>query len=582
MLDIRYDQRGNKLVLTNRGESTPRPILRWSIALGVFVFVCALAMVAPVSTTESELTPSWYSIVPALLAIVAAIASGRIIPSLIGGIVVGGVLIAAPNSLALSPITGPWEALLLARDSVADLGNVRVLVFVTLILTTITIIGASGGLLGLVRLLERFARGRRSTQFTTAVMGLVLFIDDYANAMIVGSTMRSPSDAHRISREKLAFIVDATSAPIAGLAFVSTWVGYEIGLFDDLSKSLVLGREGIELLFQALPYRFYCIFLLAFVFVQIALRREFGPMRHAEQEALEDSETTHGDSSPDIIVSTKIASGAAALLPIGTLLGVVLGGVWVDGGGPSLLRADVFSLFRVTDWQSVVANAGSFSMWLVIGGIAGLIMALICARQFGGLDASALATATGAGLRRSLFPCTVLVCAWSLKNACKGLGTDDYLVALLADQVAPQYFAAIVFLLASATAFATGTSYGTMGILLPTATPVAYALEGGELGVVTVATLAAVLDGAIFGDHCSPISDTTIMSSAGTGCDHVQHVKTQLPYALSVAGIALVCGYFVSGVGVSPLVGYGLGLAAVAAVLMLFGRRLDDTPERVV
>jgi Na+/H+ antiporter NhaC len=557
-------------------------VLRWSIAGGVFAMVCVLAMFAPVSVSEDEPAPRWISIIPALLAIVAAIASGRIIPSLVAGIVAGGVLITAEQSIPLSPITGPWEALLLARDALTDLGNLRVLIFVALILTTITIIGASGGLVGLVRSLERFARGRRSTQLTTALMGLVLFIDDYANAMIVGSTMRSPSDAHRISREKLAFIVDATSAPIAGLAFVSTWVGYEIGLFDDLSQTLVLGREGIELLFQALPYRFYCIFLLAFVFVQIAMRREFGPMRRAEQAAIDGESTSPELSNGDPTENGVAASSGAAILPIGTLLAVVIGGVWINGGGLTLLRADMFSPFRVSAWQSIIADAGSFSMWLVVGGVGGLAMALICARTFGRLNTRALGTATGNGLRRSLFPCSVLVCAWSLKGACKGLGTDDFLVALLADQVAPQYFAAIVFLLAGATAFATGTSYGTMGILLPTATPVAYALEGGELGIVTIATLAAVLDGAIFGDHCSPISDTTIMSSAGSGCDHIKHVKTQMPYALSVGVIALVCGYGITGMGISPLIAYGIGLTAVVGVLVLLGRRLHPVPERIV
>ncbi len=561
---------------SSTNETTRSPFLRWWIAAGVFAAVCALAAIAPVSVPDGEPAPRWISIVPALLAIVAAIASGRIIPSLVLGIVVGGVLIAAEQSIVLSPITGPWEAALLARDAVADLGNVRVLAFVTLILTTITIIGASGGLLGLVRSLERFARGRRSTQFTTAVMGLVLFIDDYANAMIVGSTMRSPSDAQRISREKLAFIVDATSAPVAGLAFVSTWVGYEIGLFDDLSKALVLGREGIELLFQALPYRFYCIFLLLFVFIQIAMRREFGPMLRAEKAAVDQVSPPPDAPNAQPENGGRIVSGAAAMIPIGALLAMVIGGVWIDGGGPALLHADALSLFRAADWQSIVSNAGSFSMWLIFGGVTGLVMAWGCARIFGGLDVKALARATGDGLWRSLFPCTVLVCAWSLKGACKGLGTDDYLVALLADQVAPQYFAAIVFMLASATAFATGTSYGTMGILLPTATPVAYALEGGELGVVTIATLAAVLDGAIFGDHCSPISDTTIMSSAGSGCDHVGHVRTQLPYALTAAGIALVCGYGFAGIGLPPVLSYGVGFAAIVAVLAVIGRRVDS------
>jgi Na+/H+ antiporter NhaC len=202
------------------------------------------------------------------------------------------------------------------------------------------------------------------------------------------------------------------------------------------------------------------------------------------------------------------------------------------------------------------------------------LVSLICARGYGKLGGNALVRAVGSGVWRAVFPCTVLVCAWSLKGACQGLGTDDFLVALLAEQVAPQYFAGIVFILASVTAFSTGTSYGTMGILLPTATPVAYALEGGELGVVTIATLAAVLDGAIFGDHCSPISDTTIMSSAGSGCDHVRHVRTQLPYAIAVAAVALVCGYGLTGMGASPFAAYGAAVVGICAVLAVLGRRV--------
>jgi Na+/H+ antiporter NhaC len=551
------------------------PRIRIGIAAAVFIIACALAAIAPLSASGDDPNPVWWSITPPLLAIVAAIATGRILPSLTGGILLGGLLIAigpAERSVVLAPVTGVWESLTLAAGALGDLGNIRVIVFVTLILTTVTVIGASGGLTGLVLWLEKFARGRRSTQFITAIMGILLFIDDYANAMIVGSTMRRPSDAHRISREKLAFIVDATSAPIAGIAFVSTWVGYEIGLFDDLSQSLALGREGIELLFQALPYRFYCIFLIAFVFIQIALRREFGAMHRAESAAITN------EALPEIVSTepeTGEARAAAALLPIGLLLGLVAGGVWIEGGGPALLREDVLSLVRVSAWQSIVANAGSFSMWLVIGGTAGLVTALACARFLGKLDFAAIRAAVFSGILRSVFPCSVLVCAWSLKGACAALGTDDFLVALMADQVPPMLFAAIVFVLASATAFSTGTSYGTMGILLPTATPVAYALEGGELGIVTIATLAAVLDGAIFGDHCSPISDTTIMSSAGSGCDHIRHVQTQLPYALAVAGIALVCGYAATGFGLWPIASYGAALIAIPALILTLGKRLE-------
>jgi len=263
---------------------------------------------------------------------------------------------------------------------------------------------------------------------------------------------------------------------------------------------------------------------------------------------------------------------ATALIPMLVMLGAFLGGVWDCGGGTRLAATDATAPFRMSAWREVFGQANSIPLLAWASGI-GFALAAACSFALGRTPVSAIAKATWLGLKAAMMPVSVLILAWSLKEACTELQTGDFLAAQLQGTIAPWLFPLLVFLVAGATSFSTGTSWGTMAILIPTAIPVAFALDGGLYGPVTVLTVAAILDGAIFGDHCSPISDTTIMSSAASACHHVAHVRTQLPYSLTVAGIGLTLGYLPAALGFSKWLGIAGGIAACLLLFATLSRR---------
>ncbi len=549
----------------------------------VVVAICVLARAVEPATNDDEARLLWYSILPPLLAVSFAIASGRIMFSLGASILIGGMLVRVPDGPTLP---GEWFGGLAAafgfiKTSATDPFNLQLLAFVVLIMAMISVMIVGGGMQGVILWLSRFVRGRRSAQLMTAMMGLALFIDDYANTMIVGSSMRAVTDKYKVSREKLAFIVDATSAPIAGLAVISTWVGYEVGLFGEISESLKLGQEGYSMLFDALPFRFYCILMIVFMVIGIATGGEFGPMARAEARARETGALSEHGATPMTSAAFTNARpdgearilARSAVVPIAVLLAFLFGGIWIDGGGVSEMADRPLAFLSPGVWREVISASENSVLILAYGAGLGLLVALFFARFVARIPDRAMDTALGAGIRSSMLPVMILILAWSLKESCTALGTGEYLVAIVGDSIRPAYFPAVVFIIGALTSFATGTSYGTMAILIPIATPIAFHLEGGVYGPVTIITLAAVLDGSIFGDHCSPISDTTIMSSISSSCDHLHHVRTQLPYSLTIAAMALVFCYLPAGRGLHPAVSIGAAVAVIGVVLYALGRR---------
>jgi len=415
-------------------------------------------------------------------------------------------------------------------------------------------------------------------------MGILCFIDDYANAIIVGSMMQPITDRFRISREKLAFIVDATSAPVAGLAVVSTWIAYEVGLLTQISQELALDRSGYSLFFDALSFRFYCLLMIGFVFLHVILGRDFGPMKTAEDSArARGDEMNEDDESKDIADSTyaavpeQSARAIKALVPLGGLILFHIVGLWVDGGGlapgtgPGAKGAGG-SLLRLVYWRDVISAAKNTHLILDLAALFGLTLALLFSQFYGSVRMPVMKSCFRRGIKRAMIPFVILILAWSLKNCCDALGTGRFLTAVLADKISANWFAPAVFVAASLTSFATGTSYGTMAILIPTAVPIAFALDGGSYGLNTMITIGAVLDGAIFGDHCSPISDTTIMSSIASSCDLMKHVRTQLPYSLFVAAVALTCAYIPSAMGLKASWSLLIGVTVIIFLLLLLTR----------
>ncbi len=561
----------------------------------IFGIVCALAArLAPLGEQGAE-TGMWYSIVPPLLAIVLAFLTHHVLPSLGIAIVVGGMLTAVPQNPASAAawLEGFKTVGAHLANTVTDKTNLTILAFVPPIFVMVEVVIASGGFRGIILWLLKWVKGRKSAQAATALMGILCFIDDYTNAIIVGSMMQPITDRFRVSREKLAFLVDATSAPIAGLAVVSTWIAYEVSLLGAVGQELGIEKSGYSMFFDALSFRFYCLLMIVFVFVHILAGRDFGPMKNSEDLAKTGGLPEEGEtSSPKVTADSRATTAAQgsgralnALIPLAGLLLFHFTGLWFDGTSklekdmlewqtqslttavenmpPRPVDIDSLSPASWIYWREVIGHAHNSPLVLACAALFGLTLALLCGRLFGSLDIAIAYRCFCRGVWRAAIPIVILILAWSLKNCCDSLKTGKFLTTILADRVSPYWFPPILFLVASVTSFATGTSYGTMAILIPTAIPIAFALDGQAYGLTTMISVGAVLDGAIFGDHCSPISDTTIMSSIASSCDLIEHVRTQLPYSLFVAGLALVCAYLPSALGLAP------GWSFLLAVLIM-------------
>lgn len=510
---------------------------------------------------------AWYSVIPPLIAIGFAFATHNIYASLGAAVITGGYLVSYQNeSSGLAFMAeGLTISLQKASESLMDTFNIQILVFAILVLTMIAIIADAGGFRALAQWLSRFAKGKRSTQFLTYLMGFLIFIDDYANTMIVGSSMRPLSKKHGISKEKLAFLVDATSAPIAGLAVISTWIGYEVGLFNDVSRTLELGQNGYAMFFDAISFRFYCIIMLVFILFNIFSRVEYGPMKKYEKVAEEEL----ASSAEKITTSSKTykkSELATGIVPFFTMLLFLFVGLWYDGGGPEVMTS-LSGFFSLSHWREVISSSENNILILAYASVFGVLLASIFSLLLVGRRLNQYSQALVQGLKKGLMPASILVLAWSLKSICTDLETGAFLSSILAGNLSPWVFPMLLFLTASLVAISTGTSWGTMAILIPTAIPVAFYLDGEVYGLITIISLGAILDGAIMGDHCSPISDTTILSSMSTGCNHMKHVITQMPYSLTVGAIALLFGYLPAALGVSPIYSY---LAALLILTALF------------
>ncbi|MYF99684.1 hypothetical protein F4212_11235 [Candidatus Poribacteria bacterium] len=553
------------------------------ICIPIFIVICFVLMgLFPNILSDDGEIVWWLSVLPPLIAITLAIITTRLFLSL--GVAVGSGLLLSwihpvldkqditLKSLGLEVV---WfvRAVTVGNDGI-DLFNFWVIMFVLFMMSMISVVIASGGIASVITILSHLAKGPRTTQVITAVMGTIIFIGDYSNAMLVGPTMRPITDKYKVSREKLAYIVDSTSAPIAGLAFVSTWIGYEVGLFNAVAENIGLNSDGYSMFFDALPFRFYCILTIIFVLINTVSGRDYGMMRSAQNRARD----TGNVSDPDAKVMGGITSDTntlntnsqilSAVIPLTLLFTMILGGLWIDGNGSG-------SVFSLTSWRNALSEANNVKV-LASSAITSFVAAILCGLVFSKMSFPQISKAVKEGLSGTLLPIAIILCAWGIKASCDRLSTGDYIASLLSDVVSPLWFPALVFVVASLTSFATGTSWGTMAILIPTAIPVAYVLDGNMYGITTIICLGAVLDGAIFGDHCSPISDTTILSAIVSSCDPMHHVRTQMPYALTVAVIALMCGYLPAALGLPSGIGILIGTGGIILLYVGLSRLQSD------
>ena len=455
----------------------------------------------------------------------------------------------------------------------------EIILFVVFMLAMVGVITRAGGIRGLMERISKLASDVRRTQIATWLMGLVIFFDDYANTILVGTTMRPLTDRFKIAREKLAYIVDSTAAPVAGISIFSTWIAFEVSTFSaQLPDADLLPSQGYSIFLETLPYRFYCLLTLFFVGLVVITGRDFGPMLTAERRARggqllrEGATPMVGEAATKLVPAEHVVPRASvALIPIavfvlGTLLWMLIaGGAFQD---PQLLTS-------IRGWGEVLEGQGSTPlMW---GSLAGLVVACVLAWSAG--LTREIPSAAWNSLRAMSVGFAILYLAWMIGAVCGDLGTAAYLSAAVRDSLNPYALPVVLFLLSGLVAFSTGSSWSTMSILLPLVVGLSFTM-GGSLDVgghgMLVICIGAVLEGAIFGDHCSPISDTTVMSSIASASDHIDHVRTQMPYALTTMVVALVVGYFPAVfLGLSPWLSLLLGAGVLTFIVLRYGQKAE-------
>ena len=537
----------------------------------------------------------WLSLAPSLAAILLAIATRKVVPSMLAGIFVGALITNGAN-----PFHAVADTLELHLwKSLAQEDRLRVFTFTLMMGAMIGVIQRAGGMQGLVELVSRWATNRRRGQLTTWFLGMLIFFDDYANTVLLGNTLQPLFARLRISREKLAYLVDSTAAPVAGLAVISTWVAAEIGFVQDGLDSLNVGEASAFTLFiDSIPYRFYVIWALAFVFLIGISNRDFGPMLKAERLYLR---TTSEKPLEANVESTQGARWLNAVIPIAATVASVL---WfLIHTGRTALAANE-TLAEASLWQ-IFGEANSYFA-LQWGSFAGLLVSIALVLTQRLLNWSQISTAAADGAKLMIPTLVVLWLAFSLSSMTGNkimdgqpmddtdakypakayrLYTGEYLAGLISNEEGSSgtiaaWLPTLIFVLAAGISFSTGTSWGTMAILMPIAIPLAYgAIAHGDVAwqqnPIMIATIGSVLAGSIFGDHCSPISDTTVLSSQSCGCEHSAHVWTQLPYAVSVGLVSILLGTLPIGFGISVWLALPIGLVALVAIVLVAGQPAD-------
>ena len=530
-----------------------------------------------------------WTLIPPLVAISLAFITKNVIVSLVIGIMSGGfILNISGNNPFMALFYSFLDLIQRAVNSLADPWNAGIILQVLAIGGVINLVGKMGGAKAIAEALSKRAKSAKSAQIITWVAGLLVFFDDYANSLIIGPMMRPVTDKMKISRERLAFIIDATAAPVAGIAIISTWIGLEVGLIGSAFDSIGVETNAFGVFLNTIPFRFYNILILGFIVITALLLKDFGPMRKAEIECrrgglnLSSNEdinkelSKHDELEPLPGVKLSVWN---AIIPIGAL---ILGALFAFyySGYTTIMGGEDSAVI-----QLMQNSPASFDAIKEAFSNADASVALFQSAFFAGLVAIIMGVAKKIftlsealdiwvdGMKTLIITGVILICAWSLSSVIKELGTAKYLIQLLSGSLPPFILPSLIFVLGAIISFATGTSYGTMGILMPLAIPLAYSINP-DMSYVIVAT-SAVLTGAIFGDHCSPISDTTILSSMGAGCNHIDHVRTQMPYAIFVAVITIVFGYIPAGFGLPVYVVLPIAFVAMFIGIQIFGKSVE-------
>ena len=517
------------------------------------IIVMSIPMTVLAATEGAEALPAMYgtfwSLIPPIVAIVLALITKEVYSSLFIGIVMGGLFYADfnPEGAVLHIIKGGMVSVLTSS------GNVCILIFLVILGAIVCLMNKAGGSAAFGRWASKRIKSRAGAQVATICLGILIFIDDYFNCLTVGSVMKPIAEKHKVSKEKLSYLIDATAAPVCIIAPISSWAAAVAGYIE--------GEDSLTLFIKAIPFNFYALLTLFMLFVVALLKVDFGPMRKAELEALAATAQEIEDGQDD--KAGKKGSVIDLLVPVISLIICCVIGIIYTGG-----------FFSGTDLFTAFENSSS-SLGLVLGSFFALLITLIFYMVRRVLGLKECMECLPEGFKAMVPAILILSFAWTLNEMTGTLGSDVFVEGILKDaQGLMAFLPAIIFLIACVISFATGTSWGTFGILIPI---VVGALSNMDYQLMIVA-ISACMAGSVCGDHCSPISDTTIMASAGAGCNHVKHVSTQLPYAILVAVVSFFV-YILAGFTKSAWICLPVGFALILAVLLLIKYMYRDKEQ---
>ncbi len=556
--------------------------------------------------SDIKAIPLWLSIMPPLIAILMALIFKEVITSLFIGIFFGGALIGVYKEGLIGLFTGLLSVIdTYIVNSLNNWDHLSVIIFSMMIGAIVSVISRNGGMLGVVDHISKYAKDARSGQLATWLLGIVIFFDDYANTLVVGNTMRPITDKLKISREKLSYIVDSTAAPVAAIAFVTTWIGFELGYIESAVGKIGIEEGAYSVFINSLRYSFYPIFTLCFMLMLIYQDKDFGPMYKAEvlarnkgvgedNEAGNEASVAAKDSQdPQEISEIEPIEGAPrrwynAVIPISiVIIGTIIGLVYT--GSQNLQWTDAMDNMGISQKLSLIIGASNSYFALLWASLVGLLTAIILTISQKIMSLADSIDSAMKGFKSMFAAIMILIMSWSLALVTEQLHTADFITGtMLSGGITPTFIPAITFILAALIAFSTGSSWGSMAILYPLMLPAAWqvcSVSGLDYEAsmnIFYNVVSCVLAGSVLGDHCSPISDTTILSSLATKCNHIEHVRTQLPYAIVVGSTAIIFGTIPAAIGASPFISFPVGLVVLYLVVKFIGEKVEGAEPPVI
>lgn len=520
-----------------------------------FAALAALFALFPMTALAAEtgisdqpaMYATFWALVPPVVAIALALITKEVYSSLFVGIVVGGLFYS--NFSFEGTISHVFDNGFLSVLS--DSYNVGILIFLVILGVIVSLMNRAGGSAAFGRWASSKIKSRAGAQLATIALGVLIFIDDYFNCLTVGSVMRPVTDKHKISRAKLAYIIDSTAAPVCIIAPISSWAAAVTGFVE--------GEDGFSLFIQAIPYNFYALLTILMIIILAVSSIDYGPMAKHEKNAAEKGDlfTTPGRPYANVEGVSSIGRGTVIdlILPIICLIVCCVIGMLYTG-----------DFFDGADFVTAFSNSDA-SRGLAMGSFFGLVFTILFYTLRRVMRFEECMSCIPDGFKSMVPAILILTCAWTLKAMTDSLGAAEYVASIMGGCAKGllNLLPAFIFLVGCGLAFATGTSWGTFGILIP----IVVSVFSSSNPTLMVISISACMAGAVCGDHCSPISDTTIMASAGAQCEHVNHVSTQLPYALTVAAVSFLT-YIVAGFTQSAWISLPFGAALLIAVLFVF------------